>query len=135
MLFFIPVLRRQTPFTRFLTRAWIVASVGLLLWLGGTLVAEDRNLARHGVRATLVLDGPAHAKYVDATGYALPAPGWLLDDRTVRDLQDGQPVAVEFLRQDPWGTVRRVGQHHHGGVVLIVAAVLAGLGMRYWKRI
>jgi hypothetical protein len=140
MLFFIPVLRRQTPFTRFLTRAWIVGSVALFLWLGATLVAEERNITRHGVRATLRLDapaapGPVQASYVEAGGRARSAPGWLLDGRTIRDLQAGRPVAVEFLPEDPWATVRIVGEHRHGGIVLLVAALFAMLGARYWKRI
>lgn len=140
MLFFIPVLRRQTPFTRFLTRAWIVGSIATFLWLGGTLVSAERNITRHGVRATLVLDalaaaGSVHASYVEAGGFARPAPGWLLDDRTIHDLQAGRPVAVEFLPEDPWETVRIVGEHHHGGIVLLAAALFAMLGARYWKRI
>lgn len=140
MLYFIPILRRQTPLTRFLTRAWIVASVALFLWIGCTLVAEERAITRHGVRAKLLLDAPAtpgqaHASYVEADGSAHPAPAWLLDDRTARNLQGGQPVDVEFVPDDPWNTIRVVGEHHHGGAVLIVAAVFAGLGARYWKRI
>ena len=140
MLFFVPVLRRQTPFTRFLTRAWIVGSVATFLWLGCTLVSAERNITRHGVRAMLLLDapaaaGPVHASYVEAGGVARPAPGWLLDDRTIHDLQAGRPVAVEFLPEDPWDTVRIAGEHHHGGVVLLAAALFATLGARYWKRI
>ncbi len=140
MLFFIPVLREQTPLTRFLTRAWIVGSVAVFLWLGGTLVAEERAITRHGVRATLRLDaptaaGPAQASYVEADGFAHPAPGWLLNDQTMRALRAGRPVDVEFLREDPWDTIRVVGEHHHGGVLLLVAAIIAGLGARYWRRI
>ncbi len=138
MLFFIPVLRQQTPLTRFLTRAWIVGSVAVFLWLGCSLVAEERAITRHGVRATLVLDaaaGAGHASYVEADGFAHPAPQWLLNDRTMRDLQAGRPVDVEFLRDDPWNTIRVVGEHQHGGVLLLVAALIAGLGARYWRRI
>lgn len=140
MLFFIPVLRHQTPLTRFLTRAWIVGSVAVFLWLGCTLVAEERKVTRHGVRATLRLDapaapGPVQASYVEASGRTRSAPGWLLNDRTIRDLQAGLPVAVEFLPEEPWDTVRIVGEHHHGGILLLVAAVFAMLGARYWKRI
>ncbi len=139
MLFLIPVLRHQTPLTRFLTRAWIVGSVAAFLWIGCTLVAEERAISRHGIRAKLLLDPPAaapfHASYVEADGFAHPAPLWLLDDRTIRSLQGGQPVDVESLPDDPWNTIRVVGDHHHGGIVLIVAALFAGLGARYWKRL
>ncbi len=138
MLFFIPVLRQQTPLTRFLTRAWIVGSVAVFLWLGCTLVGEERAITRHGVRATLVLDaaaGAGHASYVESDGSAHPAPQWLLTDRTMRDLQAGRPVDVEFLPDDPWNTIRVVGEHQHGGVLLLAAGVLAVLGARYWKRL
>ena len=53
----------------------------------------------------------------------------------MHDLQAGRPVDVEFVPEDPWDTVRVVGEHHHGGVVLLVAALFATLGTRYWNRI
>jgi len=140
MIFFIPIARQQTPFLRFLTRVWIVASVAVFLWLGGTLVAKERDMKRHGIQATLVLDpsssaGDVHGLVVESDGHARAAPGWLLNDRTIPDLQAGRSVAVEFMPEDPWETARIVGEHHHGGILLLAAAVFAILGARYWRRI
>jgi len=140
MIFFIPIARRQTPLLRWLTRAWIVASVAVFLWLGCTTVGKERDIKRHGVRATLVLDpsaaaGDVRGMMVEPDGHARAAPGWLLNERTIPDLRAGRSVAVEFLPDDPWETARIVGEHHHGGILLLAAAVFAILGARYWRRI
>ena len=158
MLYIVPILRHQTRFTRFLTRTWVVGSVMTFLWLWAVQWSEERDFVRHGVLATLVLDPPAiksestgrtivlvapgpaapeqiHASFVEADGRASQAPSRLLGERTINELRAGHPVLVQFLRQDPWGTVRLLGERGHAGILLLVATLLAILGARYWKRI